>query len=57
MPTVNSLPNTSPTTCADAALKGAKGVLNIVDGRRLGTRRAAHVRTASIRMDLCSEVR
>lgn len=57
MPTVSNFPSTSPTTCADAALKGANGVVKMVEGRRLGTKRAAHVRTASMRMDMCSEVR
>ena len=57
IPTVSSLPTTSPTNCADAALNWAKGVVKMVEGRRLGTRRDAHVRTASIRIDLCSDVR
>ena len=57
IPTVSSLPTTSPTNCADAALNWAKGVVKMVGGRRLGTRRDAQVRTASIRIDLCSDVR
>ena len=57
MPTMSSLPRTSPTTCADAALNATKGVVNIVGGNRVGTNNAAQVRTASILIEVCSDVR
>ena len=57
MPTVSIFPSTSPTTCVEAAEKGMNGVVKIEGGRRDGTRREAQVRTASMRIALCSEVR
>ncbi len=57
IPTVSSFPRTSPTTWAEAALNGTKGVVKMAEGRRLGSSKAVHAFTASVLTDLWSELR